>query len=221
LLNTLHTLSDHSLSTTRRLDDIYYSILEKVTTLRSTISSLQELSTLTRELHKDFVDESNELQEDIEGQIEAFGNFEQQKEKVDDLEQRIQKGRERAEKMSERLSKCRDRVALVERLDAEEAEKTSRFYRILWSTLGTFIALIFTIMIVHHVKSPARTVGGTAERVSRTVNLSEVSIPPPVREILERVKEEKSKSHAGSTPYDEPGRRLEESPERLKIFDEL
>lgn len=209
------------MSATRRLDDVYYSILEKISNLRNTISSLQELSTLTRDLHHDFIEESHELTDDIEGQIDTFGDFEGQKQKVDDLEKRIQKGRERAQGLDKRLARCRERVTWVEKKDAEEADKAGRFYKMLWSALGILVAILLTILIVHHLKAPLRTVGSTIERPSHTMNLSHVSMPPPVKEMLESVKEEKTRSYMKQTSPAYQKAKLEEEDERLRVFNEL
>jgi predicted RNase H-like nuclease (RuvC/YqgF family) len=103
----LQNLSDDSLRTSRRLDDTYYSILEKVSVLRQTIGSLQELSGLTKELHENFESESNELTEEVEGQFEGFDSFTAQQGKISDLEKRISEGREKADSLTARLSKAK------------------------------------------------------------------------------------------------------------------
>ena len=53
------------------------------------------------------------------------------------------------------------------------------------------------------------------------MNLSHVSIPPPVKEMLESVKEEKSRSHMRQTSPASPRAQLEEEDERLRVFNEL
>ena len=176
---------------------------------------------LTRDLHHDFLEESHELQDDIEGQIAGFANFEQQKQRVDELEQRILKGRERAERLDERLSKCRERVTLVEKKDAEEAEKAGRFYKMLWATLGTIVAVLFSILIVHHVRSPGHSKQGLGESVPHGLNRSAPSVPTPVREILQDAQGQGARTQSQGVAFPEPERRRRGDDERLRIFDEL
>jgi chromosome segregation ATPase len=107
---TLQSLSDQSLKTSRRLDDTYYSILEKVSVLRQTIGSLQELSGLTKELHDNFEADTTELVEDVTGQVEAFDGFQAQQQQVSDLEDRLKAGQETADSLTARLAKAKERV---------------------------------------------------------------------------------------------------------------
>jgi uncharacterized phage infection (PIP) family protein YhgE len=107
---TLQSLSDQSLKTSRRLDDTYYSILEKVSILRQTIGTLQELSGLTKELHNNFEADTTELVEDVTGRVEAFDDFQTQQAQISDLESRIKAGKERADALTARLTKAKERV---------------------------------------------------------------------------------------------------------------
>jgi hypothetical protein len=106
----LHSLSDQSLKTSRRLDDTYYSILEKVSVLRQTIGTLQELSGLTKELHENFEADTKELLEDVGGQFDSFNNFDPQQQHITALEERIVAGRDKAAALNERLAKAKERV---------------------------------------------------------------------------------------------------------------
>jgi hypothetical protein len=118
----LTSLSDQSLKTSRRLDDTYYSILEKVSVLRQTIGSLQELSGLTKELHENFESDTKELVDDIQGQFDTFDNFDSQQQQVVDLEDRIRVGKEKADSLTDRLAKAKERVDV--RAQAELAWET-------------------------------------------------------------------------------------------------
>lgn len=119
LRTTLQSLSELSMSTTRNLDDIYYSILEKSSTLQNTINSLQELSLLTKQLHHDFDDRADELKEVWQEQINSFGGFNAQKERIDDLDGRIKTSREKADKLSSRLQAARERIGVLEVQEGE------------------------------------------------------------------------------------------------------
>ena len=122
----LASLSDKSLKTSRRLDDTYYSILEKVSVLRQTIGSLQELSGLTKELHENFESDTRELVDDIQGQFEGFDNFDSQQQQIVDLEDRIQTGKRKADSLTERLAKAKERVDARAQAEQEWATKNTR-----------------------------------------------------------------------------------------------
>ena len=47
-------LDSFSTTTTRRLDDTYYSVLEKLGTLQSTIAALKELAGLSAQMNDTF-----------------------------------------------------------------------------------------------------------------------------------------------------------------------
>lgn len=130
LRTSLQSLSDQSLKTSRRLDDTYYSILEKVSILRQTIGSLQELSGLTKELHETFEADTKELAGDIRGQFEGFGNFEAQKHQVTTLETRIKVGRERADALKLRLAEARKNVEARAESEAQLEARNTRKRRV-------------------------------------------------------------------------------------------
>jgi hypothetical protein len=122
----LQSLSDQSLKTSRRLDDTYYSILEKVSVLRQTIGTLHELSGLTRELHENFEADTTELVEDVTGQVEAFDGFKTQQDQVSSLEERIKAGKEKADALTARLEQARERVDARVKSEAEWQAKNTR-----------------------------------------------------------------------------------------------
>ncbi|KAG4410464.1 hypothetical protein IFR04_016402, partial [Cadophora malorum] len=95
LRNALNTLNTHSNSTTRRLDTTYYSVLEKLSTLQSTIASLKELAHLTRGLTEQFSTEAQEVVDDVTGQLDGFDGFTEQEEKIKALQERVESGRAR------------------------------------------------------------------------------------------------------------------------------
>lgn len=137
LRSSLQNLSDQSLKTSRHLDDTYYSILEKVSQLRQTIGSLQELSGLTKELHENFQSDTKELVEDIQGQFEGFNHFDDQQEQVMLLEARINAGKKKADALNTRLAEAKKRVDARSRSEAElEARNTRMNYPTLRYTLS-------------------------------------------------------------------------------------
>lgn len=124
----LQSLSDQSLKTSRRLDDTFYSILEKVSVLRQTIGTLHELSGLTRELHDNFEADTTELLEDVTSQVEAFDGFKTQQEQISGLEERIRAGKKRADALTARLEQAKERVGARAKSEAEWQAKNTRMY---------------------------------------------------------------------------------------------
>jgi chromosome segregation ATPase len=122
----LKTLSDQSLKTSRRLDDTYYSILEKVSVLRQTIGSLQELSGLTKELHDNFESDTKELIDDVRGQYDGFDSFDNQQQQLVDLEERIHVGKQKADSLTDRLAKTKERVDARAQSEQEWAARNTR-----------------------------------------------------------------------------------------------
>lgn len=125
LRSSLNTLSALANNVMRQLDNSYYSLLEKIGTLRATIGLLQELSIASRQTNDDFNIEVVGLEQDIRRQIDAFGAFESQQSRIEELESRIKSGQSKAQSLSERLEAARQRVELWERRENEWQAKTS------------------------------------------------------------------------------------------------
>jgi chromosome segregation ATPase len=102
-----------------KLDDVYYSILERLSSLQNTIGGLQDLAAQTKDLRETFDDDAKTIEKDIGKQVVAFGGFSKQKSKIEELESRIRDGRTRTERLTERLEIARDRVQLLETQEAE------------------------------------------------------------------------------------------------------
>ncbi|KAF2498919.1 hypothetical protein BU16DRAFT_482081 [Lophium mytilinum] len=213
----LQTLSEYSLNSTRRTDDTYYSILEKIAVLRSTIGELQELSNLTKELHEDFQNDADELEEEIIGQMDGYHEFEPQEQQMDVLEERVKAGREKARALNARLDDARKRVDIRERLEQEWEVKINRRLRILWGILGT-IALIFVLLVlVHQFRLPPKDTGKASSTSRAKWDFNDASIPSSAREVLSSCLAPTSSSLAA------PALPVSPSPvdPRLRLFDEL
>lgn len=132
LRESLQALSDQSMKTTRQLDDVYYSILEKLSVLQSTISNLQDLSSMTKDLHKEFQSETDTFEAEMREQIDAFGGFEDPKKKIGDFEARVKTSKAKADELSARLESARARVLALE---AEEKEYQDMVSSVLLTSL--------------------------------------------------------------------------------------
>jgi chromosome segregation ATPase len=112
-------IADISMESDHKLDDVYYSILERLSSLQNTIGGLRDLAAQTKGLRETFDDDAKVIEKDIGKQVVAFGGFSKQKSKIEELESRIRDGRTRTERLTERLEIARDRVQSLETQEAE------------------------------------------------------------------------------------------------------
>lgn len=139
-------LGKFSTTTTRRLDDTYYAVLEKLGMLQSTIAAFKELADNSQELNEVFKTESREVAAEVESQLDAFGQFDDQQQRIEDLQGRIQTGREKVQALSERVGVVQKRIEGWERADKEWQERTRKRLKVVWlimSSLVCIVALLF------------------------------------------------------------------------------
>lgn len=133
-------------TTTRRLDDTYYSVLEKLGTLQSTIAALKELAELHRQLSTSFSKDADEIVADVGSQLDSFGQFEDQQQLIESLQDRIHTGRENIKSLSERVDVVRLHIENWERADREWQERTRKRLKAVWvisSVIALLVLLIF------------------------------------------------------------------------------
>lgn len=209
----LNTLSNN---TTRRLDNTYYAVLEKLSVLHSTIISLKELASMTKQLSEEFKTESEEVVRDVEIQLDGFAGFEDQQKQIGELQERVMAGRDRIKTLGGRVDVVRDRVDGWERAEGEWQEKTRKRLRILWMLMAVVAVVLLGLMGFQYTpRSQVDMLKGV-----NTSSLAEV-LPD-----LERIGN-KSSSWKKTTvglfekmlEKDEE-EELEEDP-RLRLFDEL
>lgn len=251
LLQTLTTLTDTSLKSSRHLDDTYYSLLERAATCRQTIGSLQELANLTNELHGNFEADTKELAEDMQAQFEAFCGFEAQMGLVGELEERIKKGRERADGLGVRLEEARRRVEERKERERElEVRNTRRcslcsallwvteyselrgcvvltedtgHMRILWSIIGAILGLVMLSIVFQQLRPVHPDTGHTPalDFVSREQILN-APIPDIAKEAIMRPNKDKEPLDVRiQSPSAKASAGLPDTDHRLRAFDEL
>ncbi|KAI0482927.1 hypothetical protein GGR56DRAFT_214486 [Xylariaceae sp. FL0804] len=144
LQKSLVDLSSYSDTTMRRLDDTYYSVLERLSALQSTIVAIKELAGMSQEVPAAFETESQGLVEEMEAQLAQHDPAaDDQQRRIAALQARIQTGRGRTRALGGRLDAVRDRVEGWERADRAWQEKTRRRLRVLWIiTLAAASALL-------------------------------------------------------------------------------
>ncbi|TVY18550.1 hypothetical protein LARI1_G002133 [Lachnellula arida] len=157
LRNALISLNTLSNNTTRRLDNTYYNVLEKLSMLQNTISSLKELAGMTKALNSEFKAESEEIVSDIRMQIDSFEGFESQESKIAGLQARIVQGREKITVLGGRVDVVRERVEGWEKAELEWQEKTRKRLRVLWIVMSVVAVLVVAIVVLRY--TPARTQG--------------------------------------------------------------
>lgn len=128
LRSSLNELSELATGTTQRLDSAFYTLLEKVGQLRSTITSLQELSESSHELYDNFRRDIDSAEKEFTGQIDAFDGFKGQQDEVQKLLDRITTSKQQSETLGARLEAARKRVELWETREKEWQKKTSSMF---------------------------------------------------------------------------------------------
>ena len=66
LRESLNNVEEVAMSSTRQLDDTYYSILEKASILRSTVASLQQLAEESKRMHSMFMEDTTKLEQETQ-----------------------------------------------------------------------------------------------------------------------------------------------------------
>jgi hypothetical protein len=143
----LNALSRDAHTATRKLDDTYYALLQKVGLLKATIASFQDLHSCLDDTTKDFATRSDTLVKDITAQIDAFQNMSQQDESIDKLVKRLHKAKERAESFESRLESCRLRLERWEKKEQEKNKRNNRTWAVALTSLTAFIILILAIIL--------------------------------------------------------------------------
>jgi hypothetical protein len=143
----LNALSRDAHTATRKLDDTYYALLQKVGLLKATIASFQDLHSCLDDTTKDFATRSDSLVKDITGQIDAFQNMSQQDESINSLVKRLHTAKERAESFESRLESCRSRLERWEKKEQEKNKRNNRTWALVLTSLAAFIILILAIVL--------------------------------------------------------------------------
>ncbi|CAJ2501725.1 Uu.00g045780.m01.CDS01 [Anthostomella pinea] len=146
LRKSLVDLSTFSNATMRRLDDTYYSVLEKLSLLQNTIVAMKEVAGMADEVNDEFKTESQGLVSDIETQLESFGQLDDQQQRIKELQGRIHTGRDKVLALSKRVDVVRERVEDWERADREWQERTRKRLKVLWTIM---LSVAFAMMLLY------------------------------------------------------------------------
>ncbi|KAJ5715686.1 uncharacterized protein N7483_012867 [Penicillium malachiteum] len=161
LRSVLNSVGTQATDVTRRLDYTYYSLLEKITALNSTIASFQDLSDSASTLLNDFERDTAGLDQGIRKQINDLRGFEPQIQKADALEKRMKLGRERVQDLGQRLNNVRSQIDHWEKRESEWQSRVSRRLRIFWATvMGALLVLVMALVLQNsptHTHPPAQS----------------------------------------------------------------
>ena len=222
LQRSLAELETFANSTTKQLDDSYYSVLAKLTSLQNTIAALRELAEASHQLNNSFTADADELVTDINSQLDAFGQFEDQQQRIESLQSRIHAGRDLIRSLSERVDAVSERIESWERADKEWQERTRRRLMVIW---GITSAVIFVLALLYYGAQYRASGSLPLDRlqtgdISRGEGLSGMngslnasSSGMPVADV-----------EAGDEPFPDIGKpepKGGDADERLRLFDEL
>lgn len=209
-------INTFSATTARRLDETYYSALEKLSTLQNTVAALKELAETSGSIHNDFDRDSHEIENDIITQIESMGHFEEHQENIESLQARIEGGRAKIRSLSGRIDVVRERVELWERLNQESEDKTRRRLRAIWICMSVIVLTMVVLLLGAHYLSPNGDLLGTDShdqfRVAESI-IGSRKEAEHLTEMLSGMHDEDGKSYLQ--------RRQVHGGEQLRILDEL
>lgn len=140
---------------TRRLDYTYYNLLERVSTLYSTIRTFQDLVDSSSTLQDDFERDNANLEQDFRKQLGEFKQFRPQIDRIGVLETRMNAGRNKMEALGKRLDSVRQEIEGWERRENEWQARVSRRLRIFWAILIT--ATVFVVIAYVVQEWPVRS----------------------------------------------------------------
>lgn len=212
LKNSLLDLSTFSTTASRRLDDTYYAVLEKMSSLQHTVAALKDMAETSRNIHNDFDKDSKEIECDITLQIASMGQFEEQEASIESLQTRIQDGRAKIRSLSDRVEVVRQRVEGWERLDKVSQEKTRRRLKAITICMSVVtLAMILVYVFGVQYAPPSTAFMQTETRMAES--------------IIESRKEAGHTEVPVERHEDADGTYLRKRPvdggERLRVFDEL
>ncbi|CAM1506550.1 Fc.00g061910.m01.CDS01 [Cosmosporella sp. VM-42] len=145
LKQSLDQLGTFSTSTSRQLDETYYAVLEKLSTLQSTMIALKDLAETSRNIHQGFDKDSREIENDITLQLAKLGQFTEQQGNIESLQTRIQDGRAKIRSLSDRVDIVRERIEAWEHADNEWQERTRKRLKTIWLFIS-IVALTMTLI---------------------------------------------------------------------------
>jgi chromosome segregation ATPase len=116
---SFENVTAESMSATKKLDDLYYSILDKLPLLQSSVHEMQDLELRTKQTVQSFDFDADKVKTEIEGKINVFAGFEKQNQRIESFEYDIKQSKEQTEEFTKSLENARARVRGLENQEAE------------------------------------------------------------------------------------------------------
>jgi hypothetical protein len=178
LRESLKSVEEVGMSSTRQLDDTYYAILEKASILRSTVASIQHLADESRKMHSNFQEDTAKIERDTKQNLNSYGNFEQQEKRINVLVSQLQDSRGKTDKLNDRLESARLRVEAFEQQENSRQAKRRTRWHILWATAVAVLVLIIAILLARNRKAVSRQVGTVTEQLVKLGDIAEDVVMP-------------------------------------------
>jgi hypothetical protein len=238
--SSLDSLNILAIETTRRLDDTYYSLLAKQSSLSHTVLQLKDLSTTIMASATSFNSEAAGLVDIVHTHSVSFDTLDKQQNLIESLEGRVKQGRIGAKSLGERLESVRLRIEGWEKKETEWQTSTNRRLRMLWSTIGLVVLIFMVLMCTSYGprhKAPSISSQATARpyssipEVGKEIDgeMSRLQAPRSMEDPTDRLSileelmrgKEETKKIVIETPL-RSSRSAEESADRVvRMFDEL
>lgn len=133
--------------------------------------ALKELAGLSRDMNHTFTSEATELVTDTSSQLDAFGQFEDQQQRIETLQGRVHVGRDKIKGLSERVDRVKERIERWERADREWQERTRKRLRVIWVVTSVVVFLVLLLVVSAQYVAPGGGVGvGFGETTTRIAN---------------------------------------------------
>ncbi|KAF2173232.1 hypothetical protein M409DRAFT_17178 [Zasmidium cellare ATCC 36951] len=180
LRESLKTVEEAAMSSTRQLDDTYYSILEKASILRSTVASLSQLTDESRRLHASFTTDTSQLVSETKRNLNAFGNFAGQESTINTLVAHLKSSKDHTNALNARLEAARNRIEAYEKREKEKQKKRRKNWWIVWGVLLGFVMLVLGVWTAKH----RSTVGTRIHHVAKVLDEFGNEIASPITAVL-------------------------------------
>lgn len=178
LRKNLKDVEDVAMSSTRELDDTYYSILEKASILRSTVQGLQRLAEESQKTHKTFEEDTKKLEKETQDNLNGFHNFGQQEQTIDELVKRLQDSRTKTDHLNERLESARNRVEAFEQRETEKESNRRKRWHFIWGSLAVVVLLVISILVAKNRRAVGHQLNDVGNRLAKVGDAVEDVVSP-------------------------------------------
>ncbi|SMQ46504.1 unnamed protein product [Zymoseptoria tritici ST99CH_1A5] len=173
---SLQNVEEVAMSSTRQLDDTYYTILDKASLLRSTVANLQQLAEESREMHATFQERTGKLEDDTRGLLQSFDNFNAQEKLIDDLVSQLKASKSQTAELNNRLEAARNRVEAYEKREKVKAANRRKRWGAIWGVLVGIVILVVAYVIARNRSAVGSRVHGVVEVMDRLGNELKASV---------------------------------------------